>query len=339
VRYLLDSTTAEICNLDKLTYASDPRLAELEHPRYRFVREDICDASGVARALADFQPDAIMHLAAESHVDRSIEGPAEFLRTNIFGTFALLDQTLAYWRGLSGDRKDAFRFHHISTDEVYGDLAPDQPAFTETNPYEPSSPYSASKASSDHLVRAWHRTYGLPVLVSNCSNNYGPRQFPEKLIPLMILSAIEGRPLPVYGDGRQVRDWLYVEDHAEALHVVLTKGRVGDTYNIGGLAEQANIDVVMQICDLLETMRPEKPAGVSAYRDLITYVQDRPGHDRRYAIDCAKIGRDLGWEPRQTFDSGLRTTIAWYLDNPEWSEEIKASRYAGERIGLQADAA
>lgn len=335
VRRLLDHRSDEVLNVDKLTYASDPAVAAIDHPRYRFAKADICNAEEIATLFASFRPDAVMHLAAESHVDRSIDGPAAFLKTNILGTFTLLEEALRHWRSLDAGARERFRFHHISTDEVYGDLEPEDPPFSETTPYRPSSPYSASKASSDHLVRAWHRTYGLPVVVSNCSNNYGPGQFPEKLIPLMVLSALDGRPLPVYGDGGQVRDWLYVEDHAEALYEVLTRGSIGETYNIGGLSEQANIDVVETICDILAE---ERPRAEGSYRDLITYVTDRPGHDRRYAVDCTKIAGELGWQPRQTFESGLRATVRWYLDNRAWCEEIKAGRYAGERIGLATDA-
>jgi dTDP-glucose 4,6-dehydratase len=338
VRQRLDHGADEICNVDKLTYASDPATASLEHPRYRFIQADICDPVAMSNAFESFQPDAVMHLAAESHVDRSIDGPAEFLKTNVFGTFTMLEAALHYWRQLAAPDRKVFRFHHISTDEVFGDLQAQDPPFQETTAYQPSSPYSASKASSDHLVRAWHRTYGLPVLISNCSNNYGPRQFPEKLIPLIILNAVNGRPLPVYGDGLQVRDWLYVEDHAEALHRVLTAGRVGETYNIGGLSERRNIDVVRTICDILEVERPNRPHGVERYADLITSVQDRPGHDRRYAIDCSKIIEEIGWHPRETFESGLRATVRWYLENLPWCAEIASSRYAGERIGLSTRA-
>lgn len=334
VRHLLDRTSAEVLNLDSLTYASDPGSAAIEHPSYRFQKIDIRDRAAVTSAISAFRPDGIMHLAAESHVDRSIDAPAAFLDTNVTGTFTLLQAALEYWRGLPNSQQGSFRFHHISTDEVFGDLEPDSPPFTEETPYRPSSPYAASKASSDHLVYAWHRTYGLPVVISNCSNNYGPRQFPEKLIPLMILSAIEGRPLPLYGDGRQVRDWLYVEDHAEALHTVLTRGRDGETYNIGGLNQRYNVDVVRTICAILEEERPEKPEGISRYEDLIVYVTDRPGHDRRYAIDCTKIERELAWTPRESFESGIRKTVRWYLDNLDWCARIKAERYSGERIGL-----
>jgi dTDP-glucose 4,6-dehydratase len=331
VRHLLERTGDEVLNVDKLTYAANPEAAEIDHPSYRFERIDICDSDAVQEAFAGFRPDAVMHLAAESHVDRSIDGPAEFLRTNVFGTFTLLQAALAHWRSLEGEAKERFRFHHVSTDEVYGDLEPEDPAFTETTPYQPSSPYSASKASSDHLVRAWQRTYGLPTLVSNCSNNYGPAQFPEKLIPLVIRNAVAGKPLPVYGDGLQVRDWLYVDDHAEALHRVIGAGVPGETYNIGGRSERRNIEVVHLICDILDEVRPR--AGGS-HRDLITFVTDRPGHDRRYAINDEKIARELGWTPRETFESGLRKTVLWYLDNEAWCEAIGSGRYGGERLGL-----
>ena len=336
VRHLLDRG-CDVLNLDKLTYASNPRATELAHPRYSFVQADICDGEAVAVALEQFRPDAIMHLAAESHVDRSIDGPAQFLETNVFGTFTLLQAARDYLRHHGDEASRRFRFHHVSTDEVYGDLLPDEPPFTEQTPYRPSSPYSASKAASDHLVSAWSRTYGLPVVLSNCSNNYGPGQFPEKLIPLMILNAVEGRKLPVYGDGRQVRDWLYVGDHAEALWAVLTAGREGETYNVGGLNEVENIEVVRCVCEILERERPEKPPGVARYCDLISFVADRPGHDRRYAIDCGKIMSELGWRPSETFQSGLEQTVRWYLGNLDWCREIQATRYSGERIGL-ADA-
>lgn len=338
VRHLLNETDHEVLNLDKLTYAGNlESLASIEgHPRYRFLKADIADSEAVSRALAQFQPDAIMHLAAESHVDRSIDGPAAFIQTNIVGTYALLESTRAYWSSLDAERKAAFRFHHISTDEVYGDLHGVDDLFTETTPYAPSSPYSASKAASDHLVRAWHRTYGLPVLLTNCSNNYGPYHFPEKLIPLMILNALEGKPLPVYGDGLQVRDWLFVEDHARALVEVVTRGQVGETYNIGGHNEQKNIEVVRGICALLEELAPAKPAGVARFEDLITHVKDRPGHDLRYAIDAGKIERELGWKPQETFHSGLRKTVQWYLDNLEWCRHVQDGSYQRERLGAHA---
>ncbi|QSL94366.1 dTDP-glucose 4,6-dehydratase [Ectopseudomonas toyotomiensis] len=335
IRHLIRHTEHEVLNLDKLTYAGNlESLAEVAgNHRYRFVHADIADSALVARTLAEFQPDAIMHLAAESHVDRSIDGPAAFIQTNIVGTYALLESTRAYWQQLDAERKAAFRFHHISTDEVYGDLHGVDDLFTETTPYAPSSPYSASKAASDHLVRAWQRTYGLPVLITNCSNNYGPYHFPEKLIPLMILNALAGKPLPVYGNGQQVRDWLYVEDHARALLKVVCEGKVGETYNIGGHNEQKNLDVVRAICALLEELAPHKPSGVARYEDLITYVQDRPGHDLRYAIDAGKIERELGWVPQETFDSGLRKTVQWYLDNLDWCRRVQDGSYQGERLG------
>lgn len=338
VRHLLNETDHEVLNLDKLTYAGNlESLASIEgQPRYRFLKADIADSEAVSRALAQFQPDAIMHLAAESHVDRSIDGPAAFIQTNIVGTYALLESTRAYWSSLNAERKAAFRFHHISTDEVYGDLHGVDDLFTETTPYAPSSPYSASKAASDHLVRAWHRTYGLPVLLTNCSNNYGPYHFPEKLIPLMILNALEGKPLPVYGDGLQVRDWLFVEDHARALVEVVTRGQVGETYNIGGHNEQKNIEVVRGICALLEELAPAKPAGIARFEDLITHVKDRPGHDLRYAIDAGKIERELGWKPQETFHSGLRKTVQWYLDNLEWCRHVQDGSYQRERLGAHA---
>lgn len=338
IRHLIRNTEHEVLNLDKLTYAGNlESLASVaDSPRYRFLQADIAASDVVSAALADFQPDAIMHLAAESHVDRSIDGPAAFIQTNIVGTYALLEATRAYWAALPEARKAAFRFHHISTDEVYGDLHGVDDLFTETTPYAPSSPYSASKAASDHLVRAWQRTYGLPVLLTNCSNNYGPFHFPEKLIPLVILNALEGKPLPVYGDGLQVRDWLFVEDHARALLKVVSEGQVGETYNIGGHNEQRNIDVVRGICALLEELAPAKPAGVARYEDLITFVKDRPGHDQRYAIDAGKIQRELGWVPEETFASGLRKTVQWYLDNLEWCRHVQDGSYQRERLGASA---
>jgi dTDP-glucose 4,6-dehydratase len=335
IRHLIQDTEHEVLNLDKLTYAGnlESLTPVADSPRYRFVQVDIADSERVAATLAEFQPDAIMHLAAESHVDRSIDGPAAFIQTNIVGTYSLLESTRAYWLGLGTERKAAFRFHHISTDEVYGDLHGVDDLFTETTSYAPSSPYSASKAASDHLVRAWQRTYGLPVLITNCSNNYGPYHFPEKLIPLMILNALAGKPLPVYGNGQQVRDWLYVEDHARALLKVVSEGQVGETYNIGGHNEQKNLDVVRSICALLEELAPQKPAGISGYEELITYVQDRPGHDLRYAIDASKIERELGWVPEETFESGLRKTVQWYLDNLDWCRRVQDGSYQGQRLG------
>lgn len=335
IRHLIQDTEHEVLNLDKLTYAGNLESLTLvaESPRYRFIQADIADAERVAKTLNEFQPDAIMHLAAESHVDRSIDGPAAFIQTNIVGTYSLLESTRAYWLGLEAQRKVAFRFHHISTDEVYGDLHGVDDLFSETTPYAPSSPYSASKAASDHLVRAWQRTYGLPVLITNCSNNYGPYHFPEKLIPLMILNALAGKPLPVYGNGQQVRDWLYVEDHARALLKVVSEGKVGETYNIGGHNEQKNLDVVRAICTLLEELAPQKPTGISHYEDLITYVQDRPGHDLRYAIDASKIERELGWVPQETFETGLRKTVQWYLNNLDWCRRVQDGSYQGQRLG------
>lgn len=332
IRHLINDTDHEVLNLDKLTYAGNlESLREVEsNPRYRFLQADIGDQPAVADALQSFQPDAIMHLAAESHVDRSIDGPAAFIQTNIVGTYALLEATRAYWSKLDEARRQAFRFHHISTDEVYGDLHGVDDLFTETTPYAPSSPYSASKAASDHLVRAWQRTYGLLVLLTNCSNNYGPYHFPEKLIPLMILNALDGKALPVYGNGQQVRDWLFVEDHARALLQVVTRGAVGETYNIGGHNEQKNLDVVHAICDLLDELQP-RAAG--SYREQITFVTDRPGHDLRYAIDASKIERELGWTPEETFPSGLRKTVRWYLDNLDWCRRVQDGSYQRERLG------
>ena len=335
VRHIIENTQDNVVNVDKLTYAGN--LESLEsvesNPRYAFEQVDICDAKALARVFEHHQPDAVMHLAAESHVDRSIDGPAAFIETNIVGTYTLLEAARAYWNSLNDERKAAFRFHHISTDEVYGDLEGTDDLFTETTPYAPSSPYSASKASSDHLVRAWLRTYGLPTIVTNCSNNYGPFHFPEKLIPLMILNALDGKPLPVYGNGQQIRDWLFVEDHARALYKVVTEGKVGETYNIGGHNEKANIDVVRTICSLLEELVPNKPEGVAKYEDLITYVKDRPGHDVRYAIDAAKIGRELGWKPQETFESGIRKTVEWYLNNKKWWSRVLDGSYNRERLG------
>ncbi|MBR9846555.1 MAG: dTDP-glucose 4,6-dehydratase [Algicola sp.] len=339
VRHIIKNTTDSVVNLDKLTYAGNlESLSEIEsHKRYVFERVDICNRTELDRVFSVHQPDAVMHLAAESHVDRSIDGPAAFIETNIVGTYTLLEATRAYWNSLDEKAKFAFRFHHISTDEVYGDLEGTADLFTETTSYEPSSPYSASKASSDHLVRAWLRTYGLPTIVTNCSNNYGPYHFPEKLIPLMILNALDGKALPVYGDGMQIRDWLFVEDHARALYKVVTEGVVGETYNIGGHNEKANIEVVKTICTLLEELVPNKPTGVEKYSDLITYVADRPGHDVRYAIDASKIERELGWKPEETFESGIRKTVEWYLNNKEWWSRVLDGSYAGERLGTGAE--
>ena len=335
VRHIIQNTQDSVVNVDKLTYAGNlESLTEVaNNPRYAFEQVDICDRTELDRVFAQHQPDAVMHLAAESHVDRSIDSACEFIQTNIVGTFNLLEAARAYWQQMPSEKREAFRFHHISTDEVYGDLHGTDDLFTETTPYAPSSPYSASKASSDHLVRAWLRTYGLPTIVTNCSNNYGPYHFPEKLIPLMILNALDGKPLPVYGDGMQIRDWLFVEDHARALYQVVTEGVVGETYNIGGHNEKANIEVVKTICTLLEELVPEKPAGVARYEDLITFVQDRPGHDVRYAIDAAKIGRELGWKPQETFESGIRKTVQWYLDNKTWWQNVLNGSYRLERLG------
>ena len=327
IRHIIAHTDDSVVNLDKLTYAGNLESLQgaEQSPRYAFERVDICDRAGVDRVFAEHQPDAVMHLAAESHVDRSISGPSEFIETNIIGTYSLLEAARAYWSSLDDQRRAAFRFHHISTDEVYGDLEGPEDLFTETTPYQPSSPYSASKASSDHLVRAWARTYGLPTLVTNCSNNYGPCHFPEKLIPLIILNALEGKPLPVYGKGNQVRDWLYVEDHARALYTVVTQGVVGETYNIGGHNEKQNIEVVHTVCALLDQLRPQ--SAFNPHASLITHVQDRPGHDVRYAIDASKIQRELGWVPEETFESGIRKTVEWYLDNPQWVEHVKSGAY------------
>src|SRR5690554_2044491 len=377
IRHIIQNTQGSVINLDKLTYAGNlESLANVsDSKRYAFERVDICNREELDRVFKQHQPDAVMHLAAESHVDRSIDGPAEFIQTNIVGTYTLLEAARAYWNQLDSDRKHAFRFHHISTDEVYGDLphpnnqpviASDTPAvasappviasaakqsmdchglqprsdvlplFTETTAYAPSSPYSASKASSDHLVRAWHRTYGLPILVTNCSNNYGPYHFPEKLVPHIILNALAGKPLPVYGDGSQIRDWLYVEDHARALVKVATEGVVGETYNIGGHNEKRNIDVVHILCALLEELASEqKPEGLVKYQDLITFVTDRAGHDVRYAIDASKIERDLGWVPEETFETGMRKTVQWYLDNSEWWQRVLNGDYKLGRLGVK----
>ncbi len=338
IRHLLNHTEHQVLNLDKLTYAGNlESLASVaDNPRYRFVQADIADSAAVSQTLAEFQPDAIMHLAAESHVDRSIDGPAAFIQTNIVGTYALLEATRSYWSQLDPARKAAFRFHHISTDEVYGDLHGADELFTERTPYAPSSPYSASKAASDHLVRAWQRTYGLPVLLSNCSNNYGPYHFPEKLIPLVILNALDGKPLPVYGNGQQVRDWLYVEDHASALLKVVSEGKVGETYNIGGHNEQKNLHVVESICALLDELAPRQSGS---YKEQISFVSDRPGHDLRYAIDASKIERELGWKPEETFASGLRKTVHWYLDNLDWCRRVQDGSYQRERLGTLQGAA
>ena len=322
----LAQSSEPVVNLDKLTYAGNlENLAALDNnPSHIFVQGDICDRALIDQLLSQHRPRAIVHFAAESHVDRSIHGPGEFMRTNIEGTFTLLEAARGYWNGLESDEKATFRFHHVSTDEVYGSLKPEDPPFAETNPYEPNSPYSASKAASDHLVRAWHHTYGLPVTTSNCSNNYGPYHFPEKLIPLMIANALAGKPLPIYGDGQQIRDWLYVKDHCSAIRAVLEKGRVGEVYNVGGWNEMPNIEIVQTIIRLLDELKPD-PAG--SYARLITYVTDRPGHDRRYAIDARKIERELGWRPAETFDTGIRKTVEWYLANQEWVAHVTSGEY------------
>ncbi len=370
IRHIINNTQDSVVNLDKLTYAGnlDSLLEVSDSDRYAFEQVDICNADELKRVFAEHQPDAVMHLAAESHVDRSIDGPAEFIQTNIVGTYTLLEAARAYWNELDSERKQTFRFHHISTDEVYGDLPhPNDalaeedialvgaghacgnglPLFTEETSYEPSSPYSASKASSDHLVRAWLRTYGFPTLITNCSNNYGPFHFPEKLIPLVILNALDGKPLPIYGKGDQVRDWLYVEDHARALYKVVTEGKVGETYNIGGHNELQNIEVVETICEILGELRPVAEnialigvdhscdtGATTSYKSLITYVTDRPGHDRRYAIDASKIAKELGWQPEETFESGIRKTVQWYLENQQWCKNVQDGSYQRERLGV-----
>lgn len=367
VRHLINDTQHNVINLDKLTYAGNlESLAAVSNsPRYAFEHVDICNAKEIARVFSEHQPDIVMHLAAESHVDRSIDGPGEFIQTNIVGTYTLLEQARAYWNSLKGDKKARFKFHHISTDEVYGDLphpedesgeflvvsdelkADDSklntqhstlPLFLETTAYAPSSPYSASKAGSDHLVRAWHRTYGLPTLITNCSNNYGPYHFPEKLIPLVILNALEGKPLPIYGKGNQIRDWLYVEDHARALVVVATQGKLGETYNIGGHNEKQNIEVVKTICQILDELAPIKHSklNIQNYESLMTFVKDRPGHDMRYAIDASKIQRELGWTPQETFETGIRKTVQWYLNNLDWCQRVQDGSYQRQRLGADA---
>lgn len=335
IRHIIKNTNYKVVNLDKLTYAGNlESLSSIsDHNNYVFVKGDICDVHFVQSVFNKYQPSFLMHLAAESHVDRSIDGPAQFIQTNIVGTYNLLECTRSYWSTLSASKKNSFRFHHISTDEVYGDLENEDSFFTEYTPYAPSSPYSASKASSDHLVRAWSRTYGLPILISNCSNNYGPFHFPEKLIPLVIINALEGRKIPVYGNGQQIRDWLFVEDHARALLTVLLNGNVGETYNIGGNNEKSNIDVVRAICNVLELSAAPKPKGINSYFELITFVSDRPGHDKRYAIDASKINNELNWSPQETFESGLTKTIHWFLENMEWWKKIRVEKYEGARLG------
>lgn len=336
VHDLLGRKGVQVINVDKVTYAGNvASLRDVEtRPGYAFEQIDICDGGELTKVFERHRPDAVMHLAAESHVDRSIDGPSAFVRTNLVGTSVLLEVSRQYWQQLGAKDRDRFRFLHISTDEVYGDLGPNDPPFTEVSRYEPSSPYSASKAGSDHLVRAWHRTYGLPVIVTNCSNNYGPRHFPEKLVPLMILNALAGRPMPVYGDGQNVRDWLYVEDHARALYEVLTRGRVGETYMVGGRSECSNIELVRAICAELELQAPDKPAGVGQYADLITFVTDRPGHDRRYSVDASKLEQELGWRPQETLRSGVAKTVKWYIDNTEWWQQITMKKYQMQRLGV-----
>ena len=354
IRHIISNTQDHVLNVDKLTYAGNlESLASIsDSDRYSFEQIDICDRAELDRVFDQYQPDVVMHLAAESHVDRSIDGPAAFIQTNITGTYTLLEASRHYCKSLSAKRKSGFRFHHISTDEVYGDLDSPEDLFTETTPYAPSSPYSASKASSDHLVRAWLRTYGIPAVITNCSNNYGPFHFPEKLIPLIVLNALEGKPLPVYGDGQQIRDWLYVEDHARALYLVAKEGKVGETYNIGGHNEMANIDVVKRICHLLDELAPSncpprdpdsrhsdtsdrrEGGNLTSYESLITFVEDRPGHDKRYAIDAGKIEKELGWKPQETFDSGLRKTVEWYLNNKAWWSRVLDGSYSRERLGV-----
>lgn len=336
IRHIINNTDDSVVNLDKLTYAGNlESLQEVSgSDRYVFEQADICDREELKRLFDEHKPDKLMHLAAESHVDRSIDGPGEFIQTNIVGTYNLLEAARAYWSGLEGKKKAIFRFHHVSTDEVYGDLEGEDSLFTEDTSYEPSSPYSASKASSDHLVRAWARTYGFPVVITNCSNNYGPYQFPEKLIPLIILNSLAGKALPIFGTGNQVRDWLYVDDHARALYRVMNEGALGETYNIGGHNEKQNIEVVKTICTILDRLMPEHPDGVGSYADLITYVQDRPGHDNRYAIDAGKIQRELGWVPEETFETGIEKTVQWYLDNNEWCQHVMDGSYRGERLGV-----
>jgi dTDP-glucose 4,6-dehydratase len=334
-RHLIDKTRHEVCVVDKLTYAGN--LSSLESisssSRYSFFQADICDASAIGKIFEDFRPDVVMHLAAESHVDRSIDGPADFIETNLVGTFVMLDQARSYWAGLDdGDKKASFRFHHISTDEVFGELG-ETGFFTEDSAYNPRSPYSASKAGSDHLVRAWFETYGLPVLLTNCSNNYGPYHYPEKLIPITILNALEGKSISIYGDGSNVRDWLYVEDHAEALLRVIEKGEIGETYVVGGNQERTNLQVAETLCDILDELAPDHPNGIASYRDLITFVDDRPGHDTRYAIDASRIKNELGWTPRETFEGGLRKTVQWFLNNIDWCNTVLEGKYEKQRLG------
>ncbi|MFV5311655.1 dTDP-glucose 4,6-dehydratase [Acinetobacter schindleri] len=334
IRHIIENTKHHVLNVDKLTYAGNLESLSLvqQSDQYQFSQTDICNETAIEALFHEFQPNVVMHLAAESHVDRSIDGPAAFIQTNIIGTYTLLEVARKYWLNLDEKSKKNFRFHHISTDEVYGDLEGTTDLFTETTPYQPSSPYSASKASSDHLVRAWHRTYGLPVIVTNCSNNYGPYHFPEKLIPLVILNALDEKPLPIYGNGQQIRDWLFVEDHARALYKVVTEGRVGETYNIGGHNEKRNIEVVKTICTILDELKPK--ADGQLYESLITFVKDRPGHDLRYAIDAEKIQKELNWCPQETFETGIRKTVEWYLNNLDWCRRVQDGSYQRERLGV-----
>ena len=336
IRHIIENTHHHVLNVDKLTYAGNLESLQSikKSERYQFFQTDICDQVELEKIFENFQPNVVMHLAAESHVDRSIDGPAAFIQTNIVGTYSLLEAARKYWLSLTAEVKESFRFHHISTDEVYGDLEGTTDLFKETTPYAPSSPYSASKASSDHLVRAWHRTYGLPTIVTNCSNNYGPYHFPEKLIPLVILNALDIKPLPIYGKGDQIRDWLFVEDHARALYQVVTTGAVGQTYNIGGHNEKQNIEVVKTICNILDELKPQ--ANGQKYESLIKFVEDRPGHDLRYAIDAGKIEKDLGWKPLETFETGIRKTVEWYLNNLDWSRRVQDGSYQRERLGVNA---
>ena len=336
IRHIIENTHHHVLNVDKLTYAGNLESLQSikKSERYQFFQTDICDQVELEKIFENFQPNVVMHLAAESHVDRSSDGPATFIQTNIVGTYSLLEAARKYWLSLTAEVKESFRFHHISTDEVYGDLEGTTDLFKETTPYAPSSPYSASKASSDHLVRAWHRTYGLPTIVTNCSNNYGPYHFPEKLIPLVILNALDMKPLPIYGKGDQIRDWLFVEDHARALYQVVTTGAVGQTYNIGGHNEKQNIEVVKTICNILDELKPQ--ANGQKYESLIKFVEDRPGHDLRYAIDAGKIEKDLGWKPLETFETGIRKTVEWYLNNLDWSRRVQDGSYQRERLGVNA---
>ena len=337
IRYLVGETGNEVVNLDKLTYAGnlDSLSSVSDSPRYAFEQADICERESLDKIFSTHQPDAVIHLAAESHVDRSIDGPGDFVQTNLVGTYSMLEASRTYWSSLAEPARDKFRFLHVSTDEVYGDLAGCDDLFREDTSYDPSSPYAATKAGSDHLVRAWGRTFKFPVLITNCSNNYGPCQFPEKLIPHMILNALKGKPLPMYGDGRQIRDWLYVDDHARALYRVLTNGKPGETYNIGGLNEKMNIDVVREICSILDEKVVDKPAGIKRFEELITFVKDRPGHDERYAIDASKINNDLGWVPAEDFSSGIRKTVIWYLENRRWWQRVVDGSYRLERLGAR----